>query len=303
MVFNIDMSRAVRLVMVTVLGVAAVAGCSSSKNPGAVRVNVVAGENFWGNIAAQIGGEHVQVTSIISDPNTDPHEYESSTRNAAQVAHADLVIENGLGYDDFLDKLLSVSASNRGKVLQVDQVMAVQGDNPNPHLWYDIAKLPAVAEAIAAALAKVDPTDAATFTANAKKFSSSLQPITDVISTIRAKYVGTEVAYTERVPGYLIEAAGLTLGVPASFAQSVEDGNDPSAADTARFDSALRDHQVKVLLYNSQVIDATTDKIKTLATSSGVAVVGVSETLPKTDPDFQAWQLRQARELLAALGG
>ena len=285
------------------VGLGAVVSCSSSTAADAGVVRVVAGENFWGNIAAQIGGSHVHVTSIINDPNTDPHEYESSTRDAAAVARAQLVIQNGLGYDDFLTKLLSVSSSNSAKVLHVDRVMAVSGGNPNPHLWYDTAKLPLVSGAIAAALAKADPADAATFAVNAQKFDASLTSITDVISKIKATYAGESIAYTERVPGYLIDAAGLSLGVPASFAQSVEDGNDPSAAATAQFDTALRDRTVKVLLYNSQVTDATTDKIKSLAVTSGVPVVGVSETLPASDSDFQSWQLRQANALLAALGG
>jgi zinc/manganese transport system substrate-binding protein len=291
-----------RITLVAVLTLALLVGCSTSVSKGGP-VRVVAGENFWGNVAAQIGGAHVRVTSIISDPNADPHEYESDTRNAADIARAGLVIENGLGYDDFMGKLVSASSPKGREVLRVDQVMSIGGDDANPHIWYDTAKLPLVASAIASSLGRLDPADQAAFTANATAFDASLAPITDVISTIKAKYGGEPIAYTERVPGYLVDAAGLRLGIPASFAQSVEDGNDPSAGDTAAFDSALSEHRVRVLLYNSQVTDPTTDKIKALATMAGVPVVGVSETLPSSDHDFQSWQLRQARALLTALGG
>lgn len=287
-------------------GASATAGTSASAPSGGATsklVNVVAGENFWGNIIAQIGGSHVEVTSIISDPSTDPHEYESDASNAASLAKADFVLENGLGYDDFLDKLLAASAKSGRQVLSVQKILNVTGDDPNPHIWYDTARLPAVATAIAAELTKLDPADGATFTANAAAFDSSLQPILKVIAQIKAKYSGTEIAYTERVPGYLVEAAGLKLGVPATFTQAVEEGNDPSPGDTAAFDAAITKRTVKVLLYNAQVTDAETTKIKKLATSSGVPIVGVTETLPPTDKDFQAWQLRQAQGILHALGG
>ena len=288
----------------------AVVGCGSSANVGAVNVGaagavigVVAGENFWGDIVSQIGGPHVKVTSIISDPNADPHEFESNAADASALATAGLAVENGLDYDDFMTQLLDASPNDKRTVLSVATVMAIGGDNPNPHLWYDTAKLPDVARAISAALGKIDPADAAVFAANADEFDASLDPLRNTIATIKGKYAGAEIAYTERVPGYLVEAAGLKLGIPASFAQSIEDGNDPSPADAAAFNAAITGKHIKVLLYNGQVTDQETDDIKALATRSGVPIVGVTETLPPQDADFQAWQLRQAKELLAALGG
>lgn len=269
----------------------------------AAPITVVAGENFWGDIIGQIGGSHVTVTSIISDPQTDPHEYESDAKDAAAIANAQFVLENGIGYDDFMDQLLQASPHPNRDVLSVQKILNVTGDDPNPHIWYDTADLPKVAAAIAAELSKLDPTDAATFTANASTFDTSLQPIDQVIATIKSRYSGTKIAYTERVPGYLVDAAGLVLGVPASFTQAVEDGTDPSPADTAAFDNAIKTKTVKVLLYNGQVTDDQTTQIKQLATSSGVPIVGVTETLPPTDKNFQAWQLRQAKEILTALGG
>lgn len=266
-------------------------------------VNVVAGENFWGNIVSQIGGSRVKVTSIISNPNTDPHEYESDVKDSVALAHADFVLENGLGYDDFMTKLLAGSPKSGREVLSVQKVLNITGTDPNPHIWYGTARLHTVASAIAGELGRLDPGESTTFTANAAAFDTSLKPILTVIATIKSKYAGTKIAYTERVPGYLVDAAGLKLGVPASFTQAVEDGDDPSPADTTAFDSAITHKTVKALLYNGQVVDSQTTKIKQLATSSGVPIIGVTETLPPTDKDFQTWQLRQAKQLLTALGG
>lgn len=279
-------------------------GSGSSAEPATTgRIGVVAGENFWGDIASQIGGSRVVVRSIIDDPSADPHEYEVSAEDAAAVATAQLVIENGIGYDDFMRTLLDASPSDDRTVLSVEQVLHVTGAAPNPHIWYDIPRIPTVARAMQEALTRIDPEGAATYAANERTFTDSLQPIEDTIAAIKAKYAGTRIAYTERVPGYLTAAAGLTLGMPQAFTQAVEQGNDPSPAANAAFENAIRNHTVKVLLYNGQVTDQETATITTLATDAGVPVVGTTETIPPTDADYQSWQLRQAREILAALGG
>jgi zinc/manganese transport system substrate-binding protein len=148
-----------------------------------------------------------------------------------------------------------------------------------------------------------DPAHAAAFQSQLAAFLKSYQPYIDTIDDIRRQYAGAAVAYTERVPGYLVEAAGLKLGTPASFAQAVEDDTDPTPHDTARFDAALKQHKVKVLLYNAQVIDEQAKSIKETATQAGVPIVGVFESLPKGQPSFQAWQISQAKALLSALGG
>jgi zinc/manganese transport system substrate-binding protein len=296
--------RSAAVVLTALLTTPLLAGCGGStpaRTPGVVQV--VAAENFWGNIASQIGGNHVRVTSIISNPNTDPHLYESDPQDAAEITGAQLVIENGLGYDDFMGKVLATVGSGGRHVLSVQQVLHVTGDNPNPHLWYWTSRLPEVANAIAAQLSAIDANDAAAFTAGAQRFAASLKPLLATIATIKAKYAGEKIAYTERVPGYLVEAAGLVLGTPASFSQAIEDGNDPSPQDTQTFDSDISTHQVKVLLYNSQVVDSQTTQIKQLAVAAGIPIVGVSETLPPTYSTFQAWQLHQDQELLRALGG
>jgi zinc/manganese transport system substrate-binding protein len=276
----------------------------STPSPAAAApINVVASTNVWGDIAKQIGGDHVNVTSIMSDPNADPHQYEADAKTGAALSKAQFVIENGLGYDDFMDKLLAASPNPSRAVLNAAGAMKISGQDANPHIWYDIAKIPDVATGIADQLGKMDSADAATFTASAKTFSDSLAPINTAIANIKTKYPAAPVGYTERVPGYLVEAAGLTLATPASFAQSIEDGNDPSPADNAAMDAALTDKKIKVLLYNGQVTSPATDAVKQRAQKGGVPVVGVTETLPPTDKDFQDWQLRQVNEITTAFGG
>ena len=294
-------SRRITTGAVAAMALVALTGCAPAA-PAAGRIGVVAGENFWGSIASQIGGDRVAVTSIIDDPDADPHEYETSARDAAAVSRARLVIENGVGYDDFLPKLLSAQPRQDRAVVSVQQVLHVTAKDANPHLWYDTARMPTVAHAIEAQLARIDPGHASTYAANEKTFDASLKPIEDVIDTIRAKYAGTRIAYTERVPGYLTSAAGLRLGMPAGFTEAVEQGEDPSPADELAFEHAIRDRTVKVLLYNGQVTDEETTRIRRLATSSGVPVVAVTETIPGHE-DYQSWQLRQAERILAALGG
>ena len=266
-------------------------------------IDVVASTNVWGDIVKQIGGDHVKVTSILSDPNTDPHAYEANAQTAAALSKAAFVVENGLGYDDFMDKLLSASPNPKRVVLNAAEVMKISGKDANPHIWYDIAAVPEVANAIADQLGKLDPADAATFTANARTFDDSLTRIDTAIAGIKTRHAGAPVGYTERVPGYLVQAAGLTLGTPASFAQSIEDGTDPSLADNAAMDAAIGGKTIKVLLYNGQATSPATEAVKKLAQAHGIPIVGVTETLPPTDSDFQAWQLRQVNELNTALGG
>ncbi|SDJ16664.1 zinc/manganese transport system substrate-binding protein [Frankineae bacterium MT45] len=294
------------LSMVVVAGVLLTACGSDSSGAttadGAIRV--VAAENFWGDITAQIGGGAVSVTSILSDPNVDPHEYESSAKNAAAVARARLVITNGVGYDSFMQKLMKASPSDSRQVVNVEDVVKPTGENPNPHLWYRPQYVVEAATAIEQELADLVPAQAASFKVNLARFVAGEQSqVVAVIDEIKAKYSGVAVAYTERVPGYLIEAAGLTLGIPETFAQSIEDGNDPSPGDEKAFEAALTEHQVRVLLYNAQVTSPATARLRDLAKASSVPVVAITETLPPTAGDFQAWQGSQARALLAALGG
>lgn len=284
--------------------VTALAGCGSSRppvTPGVVRV--VAGENFWGNIAAQIGGRHVRVASIISSPNADPHLYEADVANALAVAEAGLVIENGAGYDAFLPQLLGATRHPGRIVVSAQQVLGAAGPDVNPHFWYDIPRVPQVARAIEAALARLDSGDARAFAANLAAFDRSLRPVEAVIAQIRRRYRGAPVAYTERVPGYLVQAAGLTVKTPPGFAAAIEDGVDPGPGDTAVMDGLITGRKVKVLLYNAQASSPVTQHVRSLARQAGIPVVAVTETMPSSYHSYQAWQLAQASALLRALGG
>jgi zinc/manganese transport system substrate-binding protein len=293
-----------RVLAVAIVVAAALAGCGSSQAPvipGVVRV--VAGENFWGNIVAQIGGRHVRVTSILTSPTVDPHLYESDVANAVAVAEAGLVIENGAGYDDFLSQLLGATRNPGRVVVSVQDVLGATGPDVNPHFWYDIPRVPVVARAIEAALARLLPRDASAFAAGLATFDASLEPIETVIGQIRRRYPGAPVAYTERVPGYLLAAAGLRVLTPRGFAAAIEDGTDRSPDDTVVMDALFTGRKVKVLLYNAQVVSAVTQHVQALARQSRVPVVGVTETLPPSYRSYQAWQLAQADAILHALGG
>jgi len=293
------------VVVLAAVAALALAGCgsaSAAQGSSGGRVQVVAGEDFWGDIAAQIGGARVQVTSLISDPNGDPHLYQSSAAGAAAVARAGVVIENGAGYDDFMGQLLAASGGHP-VVVTVQKVLHEQGANVNPHFWYDIPRVPLVAQAIERALAAADPSGATAYQARLRRFDASLRPVLGVIAAIRKGYAGQPVAYTERVPGYLLADAGLRVVTPPGFATAIEDGNEPSAADTQAMQDLVAHHAIRLLLTNTQATSAATQHIGDLARRAGIPVVGVSETQPSTDRSYQAWQLRQASAILAALRG
>ena len=298
------MLRGPAIIAALAMAATALAGCGSSQPPaipGVVRV--VAGENFWGNVAAQIGGRHVRVTSILTSPTADPHLYESDVSNAVAVAEAGVVIENGAGYDNFVSQLLGATSHPGRVVVSAQDVLGATGPDVNPHFWYDIPRVPEVARVIATALTRQEPQYASTFAAGLAAFDASLHPVEAVISLIRRRYPGAPVAYTERVPGYLLAAAGLRVLTPPGFAAAIEDGTDPSPDDTVVMDGLLTGRKVKVLLYNAQVVSAVTQHVQALALQYHIPVVGVTETMPPSYRSYQAWQLGQAEAILHALGG
>ena len=283
--------------------VAVAAGCgSSSATATGSPVAVVAGENVWGGIAAQIGGARVRVTSLISDPNADPHLFQASAADAGAVADARIVIENGAGYDNFVGQLLSASGAHPA-VIDAQRVLGETGANVNPHFWYDVARVPLVAQAVERALIAADPAGATAYKAGLRRFDASLRPTLAVIAQIKRRFAGQPVAYTERVPGYLIADAGLVSVTPPGFATAIENGNEPSASDTQAMQSLIAGHRLRLLLYNTQATSAVSQHTRILALQAGIPVVGVSETRPSNEPSYQAWQLRQAHEILQALGG
>ncbi len=263
-------------------------------------VRVVAAENFWGNITSQLGGHDVTVTSLITNPNADPHLFETDAADAATLAAAQVVIENGAGYDTWMSSLLGADGGSP-RVVNAATVLHVTGSDPNPHLWYDIPRVPTVAAAIAAALEKAAPQDAATFKSNLATFDASLAPLLATLSTMKVHFHNAPVAYTERVPGYALAAAGLDVKTPTGFARAIEDGVDPSPADTLAMQRLLTDHDVNVLLYNVQTVTPVTTQIRALARQRGIPVVGVSETMPAGVATYQQWQQSQLTKLLHAL--
>jgi zinc/manganese transport system substrate-binding protein len=264
-------------------------------------VHVVAAENFWGNITSQLGGRAVSVTSLITNPNADPHLFETDAADAATLAEAQVVIENGAGYDTWMSSLLSADGGSP-RVVNAAKVLHVTGSDPNPHLWYDIPRVPTVAAAISAALTKAAPGDAATFKANLASFDASLAPLDATLATIKTRFHNVPVAYTERVPGYALAAADLDVKTPTGFARAIEDGTDPGPADSLAMQRLLTNHDINVLLYNVQTVTPVTSQMRDLARRHGIPVVGVSETMPARATTYQEWQQSQLTNLLHALG-
>ncbi len=302
MLLRPSLRLSLRLSLALALSTLVVACSSGPGTPSGGKINAVAGENFYGDLVSRVGGDLVSVTSILSDPNVDPHTYESSPQNAQQVADATLVVENGLGYDAFLDHLIGASPRSDRKVINVQSLLGI-ADGSNPHVWYDPQTMPKVARAVADDIEALQPSSKSTVEANLTAYLGSFAPLTAKIAELKTKYPGTPVAFTEPVPGYLVTALGWQSLTPEGFAKSIEDGTDPAPADVATMQDLLTGHKVKVLLYNSQATSPVTESIKTLAGASGVPVVGVSETIPQSGESFVDWQLAQLTAIEAALGG
>jgi len=277
-------------------------GCGAGSSASDGRVSVVAAENFYGSIVSQVGGRHVSVTSIIKDPSADPHEYTGNTQDTEAVAHAGLVVINGAGYDSFMDRLLSAAPASGRKEIRVDRLIGARGADANPHLWYEPRTAPALANAVAAALTRIDPRNATDYRRGAARFVASLAPIAREIASLRARFAGTPFAYTERVPGYLTARIGLRLETPSAFAKANEGGIDPPPQSVASMRALITGHRIKLLLYNAQASSQAAASIRDLAKRNGVPVVGVSETSPPHQT-FQQWQLLQLRAIDAALSG
>jgi zinc/manganese transport system substrate-binding protein len=299
--------RARRLIASATIVLAALAvvlgACKPSmRSPASGPLNVVAGENTWGDIAAQIGGDRAKVTSIVSAPGVDPHLYEPTAADAVAVANARVAILNGLGYDDFMRRLIAGSGAHP-QVVSAAGALGVSASGADPHLWYDLPAVASVATAIGRALVAVDPAGAPAYAANLARFQKSLAPAVAVVSEIKEKHAQAPVAYTERVAGYLLREAGLKLASPLGFATAVENGTDPSPADAQAMQTLIASKKVRLLIYNVQTVSAVTERMRRLAVRAGVPVVGVSETMPARFRTYQAWQLDQAKQILDALGG
>ena len=277
----------------------AASGGSSSDNTSSRVINVVAAENFYGNITQQLGGSHVNVTSILSDPNVDPHEYTSNVQTAEKVSTADLVIENGLGYDDWMDKLLSAStAANR--IVLVGGTLANHSLPDNPHVWYGLNNMPAIAQGISNALKKLDNADAATFDRNLTTFEQSLNSLQQQINAIHVRYNGTPIALTETIYLYQTGPEGLNVLTPFEFMKANAEGTDPPANTVTDINNSITDKQAKILIYNEQTITPITTNVQNEASKQNIPIVPVSETMPP-NKTYQSWMGDQLTALSSAL--
>ncbi|MEJ7629707.1 MAG: zinc ABC transporter substrate-binding protein [Nocardioidaceae bacterium] len=279
------------------------AGCADSPTgdvPG--KVDVVATTDVWGSIAAAVGGPRVSVISVINDPDQDPHSYEASSRTLLAVKEADLLIENGGGYDDFMGRMIS-TAGNDAPVLDavmVSGLTAPTGGELNEHIWYDFAAVTRVAEAIATKLGGLDPDHASEFAANAKTFVAGVDRLTKAERQLGAAHEGAGIAITEPVPLYMLEAMHVHNLTPAEFSAAVEEGRDVSPRVLADTLALFSEHRVELLVYNAQTSGPVTEQVKAAAVSAGIPVVPVSETLPP-GTTYLAWMAHNVARVREAL--
>jgi zinc/manganese transport system substrate-binding protein len=259
---------------------------SSCASSGTVRV--VAGENFWGSLVSQLGGTHASVISIVSDPNADPHEYESNAANAQAVANACLVVENGAGYDTWLLNLVSASDNPQQTILNVQQLLG-QGADANPHFWYSPYYVNDTVKAMYEDLVKIDPANSGYYRQQYAALNTSLSDYNHRIHVIASQFAGTKVAATEDIFVYLANATKLDLVSPPEFMQAVAEGNDPAASSVVAFQQQLENKSVSLLVYNQQTVTPLTQSIKALAAQNGIPTVAVTETVQPSDVAFQVW--------------
>jgi zinc/manganese transport system substrate-binding protein len=264
------------------------------------QIRTVGAENEYANVISQIGGRYVSVSAIESNPNTDPHAFQASPSVAQLVGAAQIVVQNGLGYDTFMDKIESASPSASRKVIDVQKLLGLPDSTPNPHLWYAPTTMPAVARALAEDLSALAPQHAAYFRTNTKRFIASLAPWSRALASFAHHHPRTAVAVTEPVGNYMLHAAGVSISTPFSLQADVMNGVDPAPQDVSLQRDLLARHRVKALLYNQQVTDSLTDSFVAAARKAGVPVVGLYETMPG-DHDYQSWMLAEVRALERAV--
>ncbi|MEU3348348.1 zinc ABC transporter substrate-binding protein [Streptomyces sp. NPDC006700] len=301
------------LALIAGASLALLTGCGSSSDTGSggsdrspassSAVPVVASTNVYGDIAEQIGGDRVEVTSVISDPSQDPHSYEASTQNQLALSKAKVVIENGGGYDDFIDRMLKSGGNSSAEVVNAVKVSgrtAPKGGELNEHVWYDFPSVARLADSIAAALGKADPANAGTFTRNAETFKEKLKPLEAKEAQIKKEHGGDAVAITEPVPLYVIEASGLVNRTPEEFSEAIEEGGDVSPKVLRETLALFTGKKVKALVYNEQTSGPQTERVEQASKSAGIPVVAVTETLPK-GKDYVGWMTANVDALAGAL--
>jgi zinc/manganese transport system substrate-binding protein len=290
--------RAAVLAVVTTALAICTAGIARPALAADAPVPVVAAENFYGDVVKQIGGARVDVTSILTNPDQDPHLFEASPKTARALQHARIVVYSGADYDPWMTKLLGASpAPGRTAIVAADLVGKKAGDNP--HIWYDLRTMPALARAVSAALAAADPAHKSVYDANLATFIESMKPLDAKVAALRARYQRTPVTATEPVFGYMADALGLDMR-NQRFQLAAMNDTEASASDIAAFERDLRERRVRVLIYNSQATEALTRRMLDLAKQSKVPTVSVTETAPP-NVSYQQWMLAQLNALDAAL--
>ena len=283
-----------------VLSIAMLTAMATAAPAAEGKIAVVAAENFYGNVAEQIGGDRVSVLSILNNPDQDPHLFEVSPAVIRQVAAARVVICNGAGYDPWVEQVLNATAKpDRVAIVAADLMHRKNGDNP--HLWYDPATMPAVARALAAAFAAADPAHKDDYAARLATFLASLTPLDIKIATIRDKYAGTVVTATEPVFGAMAQALKLSMA-NERFQLAIMNDTEPSARDVAAFERDLKDRKVRVLFYNKQAATKLVQHLIELAHASKIPVVGITETTP-AGVSYQDWMQNELDETARALAG
>ncbi len=249
-------------------------------------INIVAAENFYGDVAQQIGGPEVAVTSILSNPDEDPHLFEASPSVARAISAARIVVLSGIDYDPWVEKLLDAAKSSDRRTIVVAE-LAGKKNGDNPHIWYDIAIMRSFAKTLASDLGDTDPAHRALYQQRYAQFAKSLEPIEAKIAALKSRLAGTQVTATEPVFGYMIDALGMKSR-NQSFQIAVMNNTEPSASDVAAFEDDLKGHKVRLLIYNSQASDPIAEHMMKLAKASGIPVVGANETEPP-GRTYQAW--------------
>jgi len=280
------------LIIAVILGLAGI--------PATAKVKIVAAENFYGSVAAQIAGPDADVTSILSNPNQDPHEFTTNASTAKAVADADIVIYSGIGYDAWVEKLLGTPGKSGRVVICVAKLIGAK-DGDNPHIWYSPKTMPALADKLADALTtKGTWSGLPPYGGRVQYFKTSMKPVQEEIDFVKKEYPGTTVTATEPVFGYMADALGFKM-LNYDFQVNVMNDTEPSAAQTEAFEKSLTPKTVKILFYNQQVTDPTTERLKKLAIQSAVPIVGVTETQPADCKTYVDWMLREIKSTETAL--
>ncbi|HZX03517.1 metal ABC transporter solute-binding protein, Zn/Mn family [Kribbella sp.] len=297
------MAGAAALVLVSACGSAGGDKAAAGTSTASAGVQVVASTNVYGDIVKQIAGDKAEVTSIISDPTQDPHSYEASAQTQLSLSKAKVVIENGGGYDDFMDKMLKSSNNTSAKVLNAVDISgqkAPAGGDLNEHVWYDFPSMEKLAAKVASTLSEVDSANSSTYTANAAAFTGKLKELEATEASIKSGHAGEGAAITEPVPVYLLTACGLVDKTPEPFSKAIEEGTDVPAAVLQQTLALFSGKQVKLLAYNEQTSGPETEKVLAAAKANNIAVVPVTETLP-AGKDYLSWMTGQLNAVRSGL--